>query len=121
LTDNITIVRRRNLQSLYQDFATQQLAAGESAKGLEQAFAAILQISPVRWSQIKTSLPISDKIARQLESNLGKESGWLDVPREFVGPDPGEERFIEAARAAWREANAKHKRELMRFIKSRPT
>jgi hypothetical protein len=115
---NITRIRRGNMHALYQEFAAGQLAAGESAKGLEQAFAARLEISPARWSQIKSAFPISDKLARQLEHHLEKPAGWLDAPRDF-GPDPNEEEFIEMARAAWRASNAVGRRELKGFVKAR--
>lgn len=108
------------MQALYQEFAAEQLAGGVAAKGLEKAFADKLQISPARWSQIKSAFPISDKLARQLEHHAGRPGGWLDEVRDF-GPklDPGEEAFLERARAAWRAANAAGKRELTGFVKKR--
>ena len=54
---NITVTRRSNALALFQTHAERALAAGESPKGLEQAFAATLQISPSMWSQIKSSRP----------------------------------------------------------------
>ena len=62
---NITVARRQNALALFQDYAEKALATGASPKGLEQAFAATLQISPSMWSQIKSSRPIGDKLARQ--------------------------------------------------------
>ena len=58
------------------------LAAGVAPKGMEQAFAATLQISPSMWSQIKASRPIGDKLARQIEKLCGKQSGWVDEIRD---------------------------------------
>ena len=52
--------------ALFQDYAEKALAQGSPPKGLEQAFAATLQISPSMWSQIKSSRPIGDKLARQI-------------------------------------------------------
>ena len=43
---NITIARRKNALALFQDYAEKALASGVPPKGLEQAFAAKLQISP---------------------------------------------------------------------------
>lgn len=107
--------------ALYQDYARQQLARGESAKGLEQAFAATLEISPSTWSQIKSSRPIGDKLARQIEQHGGKPAGWLDEPHAGAAvADAAEDRFLEIARETWRRSNAKEKRELARLLKAWP-
>ena len=104
--------------ALYQDYASEQLASGASAKGLEQAFAATLEISPSTWSQIKGARPIGDRLARQIEQHAGQPALWLDETHdERQAPDPAEERFIELARRAWRQANAKGKRELAHALK----
>jgi transcriptional regulator with XRE-family HTH domain len=123
VTENVTTTRRRNMLALYQDYAREHLARGESAKGLEQAFAAALEISPSTWSQIKSARPIGDRLARQIEQHAGVPAGWLDEDRaEEQAPDAAEERFVELARQAWRAANAKGKRELARALKqSLPT
>lgn len=121
MTENVTLTRRRNMLALYQDYARQQLARGESAKGLEQAFAATLEISPSTWSQIKSSRPIGDKLARQIEQHAGKAAGWLDEEHaENDVPDAAEERFVELSRAAWRRSNAKQKRDLAKTLKGFP-
>ena len=117
--NNITVTRRQNALALFQEYASAQLAAGESAKGMEQAFAAALEISPSMWSQIKSSRPISDKLARQIESHVKKPSGWLDEERSSTGPDPAEERFVELARQAWRQANAQEKKALVQQLRQR--
>lgn len=118
LTENVTTTRRRNMLALYQDYARQRLAQGESAKGLEQSFAATLEISPSTWSQIKGSRPIGDRLARQIEQHAGRPAGWLDeVHDELQVPDAAEDRFVELARRAWRLANAKGKRELAHLLK----
>lgn len=116
---NITIIRRQNALALFQEYAAARIAAGEPAKGLEQAFAAQLEISPSMWSQVKASRPISDKLARQMESHTKKPQGWLDEPHGGHQPDAAEERFVELARAAWRAANAPGKRELARLMRER--
>ena len=115
---NITVLRRNNALVLFQEYAAAQIAAGEPAKGMEQAFAAQLEISPSMWSQIKASRPISDKLARQIESHVNKPAGWLDDAHGAQQPDAAEDRFVEAARAAWRAANAQGKRELMRQMRA---
>ena len=121
VSDNIAITRRRNAAALFQEFLQAEIAAGRPAKGLEQAFAERLQISPSLWSQVKKSRPIGDKLARQVEHHAGKPEGWLDeAHEENAMPDPAEERFIELARKTWRCANAKQKRELARMLKALP-
>lgn len=112
-----TLVRRRNALALFQEFAEASIAQGASPKGLEQSFAAHVEISPSMWSQVKSSRPIGDKLARQLEHHGGKPAGWLDEPHGPALPDAAEERFVEAARAAWRAQNAKGRRELARLLR----
>jgi len=109
----ITTVRRQNLLRLYQEFVQQAVSSGGTPRGLDQDFAAHLQISPSMLSQIKSSRPIGDKLARQIENHCGKHTGWLDEEGlQPAMPDAAEERFVSLARKAWRSANAKRKREL---------
>ena len=99
--------------ALYREYASQQLAIGDSAKGIEQAFAATLEISPSTWSQIKGSRPIGDRLARQIEQHARRPAGWLDEEHgEPKAPDAAEQRFLDLAQRAWRQANAKAKRDL---------
>lgn len=120
INPNATVVRRNRLLVLLQSFVQEQAAIGMPPKGLEQAFAAKLQISPSLLSQIKKSRPIGDKLARQVETACGKPAQWLDACDEQSPapvPSPAEELFVELARAAWRQANAKGKRDLMKNFK----
>jgi len=103
---NITLTRRQNALGLFQDYAEKSLATGASPKGLEQSFAATLQISPSMWSQIKSSRPIGDKLARQIEAVSGKPAGWLDEVRKQSVPSAAESAFLELALAAWRSTNS---------------
>jgi hypothetical protein len=115
---NLTLHRRLNALALFQAHAEKAVAAGAAPKGLEQAFAATLQISPSMWSQIKSARPISDKLARQIEHHLKQPTGWLDAQHgQAPAPDAAEERFITLARTAWRAANAKRKRELTQLLR----
>jgi len=114
---NITITRRQNALALFQGYAEKALAAGASPKGLEQAFAATLEISPSMWSQIKSSRPIGDKLARQIEQHCGKPVGWLDAARADVGMTKAEKAFLEVALAAWRSTNAAGRRALVGQLK----
>ena len=103
---NITLTRRQNALELFQLYAKSALADGAPPKGLEQAFAAKLQISPSMWSQLKSSRPIGDKLARQLERHCEKSPGWLDEERESQSPSPTERVFLDLALAAWRSTNS---------------
>ena len=118
MADNITAVRRQNALALFQAYAEQALGAGEAPKGLEQAFAAAIQVSPSMWSQIKSSRPIGDKLARQIESHCGKAAGWLDVAQAAPAPTPAEKAFLELALQAWRSTNSEGRRLLRRQLKS---
>jgi len=102
---NITLTRRQNALALFQDYAEKAVAAGASPKGLEQSFAARLQISPSMWSQVKSSRPIGDKLARQIEAASAKPVGWLDEARRSHIPTAAEAAFLEVALAAWRSTN----------------
>ncbi|MFM9921629.1 hypothetical protein VLK31_01450 [Variovorax sp. H27-G14] len=117
---NITVARRRNALTLHRRFLEEAVAAGLPAKGLDQAFAKKIEISPSMWSQIKSARPIGDNLARQIERHCGVEPAWLDKEdRPSEVPDAAEERFIAAAREAWRSANAKGKKELSGWLKKR--
>ena len=109
---NITLARRRNTLALFQEYAERELASGIPPKGLEQAFAAKLQISPSMWSQIKSSRPIGDKLARQIEAHCAKPEGWLDQDRDPAVLSEAEKAFLDLALRAWRSTNANGRREL---------
>jgi hypothetical protein len=103
---NTTLTRRQNTLALFQAFAEKELASGAPPKGMEQTFAATLQISPSMWSQIKASRPIGDKLARQIEQHHSRPSGWLDLAREHNTVAPAEKAFLEMALKAWRATNS---------------
>lgn len=109
---NITVARRQNALALFQDHAEKAVANGASPKGLEQAFAATLQISPSMWSQVKSSRPIGDKLARQIERLQGKPAGWLDEVRDDASPTAAEKALMALALAAWRSTNSAGRRAL---------
>ena len=103
---NTTVTRRLNALALFQAHAEKALAGGASPKGLEQDFAAMLELSPSMWSQIKSSRPIGDKLARQIEQHVGKPTGWLDESRGDSSPTAAEKAWMELALAAWRSTNS---------------
>ena len=111
------LIRRRNALALFQAFAENAVAGGTAPKGLEQAFAAQVEISPSMWSQIKSSRPIGDKLARQVEQHCGKPAGWLDQEREAAGLSPGEQQFLALALQAWRATNADGRKALKAQMK----
>lgn len=115
---NITLTRRQNALALFQDYAEKSLAAGGAPKGLEQSFAATLQISPSMWSQIKSARPIGDKLARQIETLCGKPAGWLDEARASTAPTPAEAAFVELALAAFRATNGAGRRALRDHLRA---
>jgi len=113
---NTTITRRQNALALFQTYAEKALASGSPPKGLEQAFAATLQISPSMWSQIKASRPIGDKLARQIESNTGRPGGWLDEARVDATPTAAEKAFMDLALSAWRATNSSGRKALREHL-----
>jgi hypothetical protein len=115
---NITLARRQNTLALFQEFAEKALASGTPPKGLEQSFAATLQISPSMWSQIKSARPIGDKLARQIESASGRPQGWLDEARKAAAPSAAEAAFLELALAAWRATNSAGRKALRAHLKA---
>ena len=112
-----TVSRRRNVLALFQAYAEGAVATGAAPKGLEQAFAAHVEISPSMWSQIKSSRPIGDKLARQIEQHCAKPAGWLDEEREAAGLTPGEQQFLAIALQAWRATNAEGRKALRAHLK----
>lgn len=110
-------VRRESLLHLLHEFSKQELAAGKPAKGLEVQFAQVLNLSPSMLSQLKKSRNISDKLAAQIESHAGKESGWLDLPHSVEIVTDAEAAFLALAKQAWKDADSKGKRRLMQLAK----
>ena len=113
---NITLSRRRNALALFQAFAAKALAGGAPPKGLEQAFAASLQISPSLWSQVKSGRPIGDKLARQIETLAHRPRGWLDEARDPAVVSPAERAFMDLALAAWRASSRDDRKALRKRL-----
>ncbi len=115
---NLTRTRRQNALALFQQHAERAMAAGAAPKGLEQAFASQLEISPSMWSQVKSSRPIGDKLARQIERHCGKPGGWLDEARTSDHPSAAERAFLDLALQAWRATNAAGRQALRAQLKA---
>src|SRR6185503_12383266 len=109
--------RRINALALFQTYAERALADGSPPKGLEQAFAQALQVSPSMWSQIKSSRPIGDKLARQIEAACSQPGGWLDELHEAPGLTAGEQQFVELALKAFRATNAGGRKQLKLMLR----
>ena len=118
MTDLLTRHRRLNALALFQAHAERALAAGAAPRGLEQAFAAALEISPSMWSQIKSSRPIGDKLARQIERHCGRPPGWLDVAHAPDALSPAERAFLDLDLAAHRATDAAGRRALRAQLKA---
>jgi hypothetical protein len=58
------------------------------------------------WGQIKSSRPIGDKLARQIEQHCRKPLGCLDGEREAEGLTQAEQQFPALALKAWRAINS---------------
>jgi hypothetical protein len=117
LPDSPTVHRRHNVLALFQRHAEARMRLGEPPKGLEQAFAQHLQISPSMWSQIKGSRPIGDKLARQIEVACGQDAGWLDRPHASASPTPAEAQFLALALETFRATHADGRRRMRRWLK----
>ncbi len=115
---NVTVTRRQNVLRLFHEHAEKAFAAGAGPKGLEQAFAAALQISPSMWSQVKASRPIGDKLARQIEHCCGQPAGWLDVMHAAAGPSAAEAAFLDLALAAYRATNVAGRKALRQQLRN---
>ncbi|HEY4040025.1 MAG TPA: hypothetical protein VGM15_14480 [Burkholderiaceae bacterium] len=113
---NPTITRRRNALALFHAYAEKALAEGAAPKGLEQAFAASLQISPSMWSQIKSARPIGDKLARQFEALSSRHQGWMDESHEPAQLSPAEKAFLDLSLRAWRATNTQGRRSLRAYL-----
>ena len=86
---NITIHRRRNALTLFQAYAEAALAGGAAPKGLEQSFAAKLEISPSMWSQIKSARPIGDN-GRLRAAASGRPTAAGRRPARSLSPLAGD-------------------------------
>jgi hypothetical protein len=115
---NITITRRQNLLILLQEFAEQHVMTEGATKGADQAFAALLQVSPSRLSQIKSSIAIGNKLAHQIEVICKRPTGWLSEYQPDTKPTQAELAFLALARDVWLKQNSEGKRSLVKAIRS---
>ena len=114
---DLSQVRRANAVTLFRQFAEVRMRAGIPPKGLEQAFAELLQVSPSLGSQLKRSRPIVEKRARQIVAACRLAHGWLDEDRPGDGLTPGEQQFLGLALAAWRRTDAAGRKRLKALVR----
>jgi hypothetical protein len=114
-----SVIRRNNVLSLFQQFMEERIAAGDSPKGLESAFAQKLDLGNATWSMARSgSRPIGDKLARQIESRCGLAAGWLDEEREPQGLTPAEQQFLALALKTWRATDSRGRKALRHALKT---
>ncbi len=119
MSQSIATTRQRNLNSLFQQFAEREVAAGAQPRGLEKSFAELLEIKSTTWSMAKSGArPIGDKLARQIEQRASLEPGWLDEEREPAGMSAGEQQFLSMALKAYRGTNSAGRKELKQLVKT---
>ena len=71
--------RQTNVLIAFAQFAREKMILSLEAKGIEQAFAGCVEITPQAWCNIKSGrTAISDALATQIECRAGKPAGWLD-------------------------------------------
>lgn len=111
-------IRKNNLLACYQAFAEEHVLLGHAPKGLDQSFAAVLQISPTALSSHKSGKrPIGDKLAAQFENALQKPYGWFSEEREAAGLSQAEQAFIAQALNTFRATNAEGRRRLRQLLR----
>jgi hypothetical protein len=111
-------LRRENLHSLIREFVQVRIAAGEPANGAERAFADQVQMSKSLLSHLKSSRPISDANARQIEARCKKPDGWLSAVHTTLNarPAPGEESLISLVRERYRSLDRAQRGRLRTLI-----
>lgn len=111
--------RRRSLDVLYRRFAEQHLAQGGHLKGVDNLFADALGVSASTLSMAKSGArPIGDKLAAQIESRMGLESGWLSEDRPEEGLSPAEQSFVAIALQAYRSVGSDQRRQLRKQMQA---
>lgn len=113
--NNLPTIRHRNLLRLHQEFLAASIAQGITSS-LDRAFAASLEISPSKWSQLKGGQTLGNRLAQQIESKAGKPAGWLDQEDQDQ-QDKLRAEFLDACRAAWERTDADGRIRLMEFIR----
>lgn len=115
---DLALTRRRNLLMQLALFSQQEIAVGRT--GSAASFAERVGIHQSLLSKLRGGHPgndtrdLSDKLARQIEVKLGLQAGWLDEHRDEAPMTSAEASFVEIALRAYRNVDAKTRRELRR-------
>lgn len=118
--ENISRIRRSNFLLIIREFSESELASGQSPVGMMGRLAEKLQMKASALSQIKgdetarSFRNIGDAQASQIEKLSGKSKGWMDQHHDGDDINPAEIAFLELAKKAWRSADAKGRRAMMR-------
>ncbi len=101
----------------FRHFVQSQLLDNGSIRGLEQAFADVLQTNITVFSRHKSGeLPIGDQLARRYEIALKKPSGWLSEKHEATWMSEAEQAQVLLALNVYRNASSRQKRELRELV-----
>ncbi len=115
----ISVIRRNNVLLLFKEFAEDLLAGGQTIRAIDSAFADHLQVSLPTFSMMRSgSRPIGNRLARQIETAVGKPAGWLDEWRNLETPTEAEQVFLDEALAAYRRSTSEGRRQLRKLIKT---
>lgn len=118
--NDLATTRRRNLLMQLALFSQLEIAVGRT--GSAASFAERVGIHQSLLSKLRGASPgsdtrdLSDKLARQIEARLGLKAGWLDEGRDEAPMTSGEASFVEIALRAYRNVDAKTRRELRRHM-----
>lgn len=117
ITTDHTAARRGNLIVLMREYVEQYKADTDAKdfRGVEQAFARHIGVSPSVLSQLKKSRAISNKLARQIENIFKRPLYWMDQPSQE--PSSAELAFVAMAREVWLAQNAQGKRSLAKVVR----
>jgi len=120
---SVHIARRQNLLSLFSEFVAEAQSVNPAASlvGLDKAFAASIQIANTSLSSYKSgSRPIGDRIARQIESILQLDWGWMDTVHQDEDPNDDEvelNRFLKLAARTYKRATPVQRQMLADMLK----
>ncbi len=104
--ESLSDIRRRNFMLLLAEWVAMQAVRGVSLRsGLENTFAAQLQVHPNTLSQWKKHRPIGKRSARHIEQRCGKPVGWLDQDHASTDAETDEAQVVEMVRELWRRGD----------------
>jgi hypothetical protein len=106
---SISQTRRRNLLLQLNLYAHEEINEGRQAS-ISTSFAESIGVHKSLLSKLRgegnAARDISDKMARQIESHLKLEPGWMDHDHQEAPVTSAEASYLELALAAYRATNA---------------